>query len=602
MSDFSDFLKLSIGAPIDIVFENITFEVKQLKSRNKKTVLHGVSGKFLSGELTAIMGPSGAGKSSLLNILTGFRKTGVRGSVAKVLACRREAAAAGRLARYITQDDDLWPLFSVQEIMHLAANFKLGYRTSHKVRQILIDDVLKVIGLDHVKDTNTERLSGGQKKRLSIAQELLDNPQVIFLDEPTTGLDSSSTVQVVSVLKTLARGGRTIVCTIHQPCAKTLGMFDHVYVIAEGRCVYQGSSDNIVPYLGSLGLDCPQYHSPADFMLEVASGEHGDFIEELSKAAKESTWRQPYFRESGSDIDAEIFIHSESLRDKNILAWLNKKSEFSKFPIFLHRFFLQFHRDWTAVYLKCILHLLVGGVFSLFFRNVGFDGGRTFTNVLYLLSTVVYLSFTTAMPSALRFPSELSKLKKEKFNNWYYLRSYYISLMITCVPVQILLCVLHTSLPYFMTNQPMEWWRFVMFLLVCVLVTLLGESLGLFLGTVFNPVNGVFVGSVFLCFTILFAGCLILFSHMPFVFYCLSFLSMFRYAAIAMVLAIYDYDRDTLECRDETYCHLRHPKQLIKLYGVGEGEYWFNIAMLVTILVIFRVATYFALRYSIKSR
>lgn len=80
-----------------------------------------------------------------------------------------------------------------------------------------------------------------------------------------SGLDSSSTSQCVALLRALSRGGRTIVCTIHQPSALVYEMFDHVYILSEGLCIYQGSSKNTVPYLASTGLPCPQYHSVADY-------------------------------------------------------------------------------------------------------------------------------------------------------------------------------------------------------------------------------------------------------------------------------------------------------------------------------------------------
>ncbi|KAK6636014.1 hypothetical protein RUM43_009666 [Polyplax serrata] len=190
---------------------------------------------------------------------------------------------------YIMQDDQLHPIFTVMETMTMAADLKLGRNVSDKVKLILIDDILQTLGLSSTKQTKCERLSGGQRKRLSIALELIDNPPVMFLDEPTTGLDSSSSLQCIKALKALAKGGRTIVCTIHQPSASIYEMFDHVYFLAEGYCMYQGSSLNTVPYLLSVGLSCPQYHNPADF--KVISCEYGNFTQQLAITAQDTRWR-----------------------------------------------------------------------------------------------------------------------------------------------------------------------------------------------------------------------------------------------------------------------------------------------------------------------
>ncbi|XP_032683637.1 ATP-binding cassette sub-family G member 1-like [Odontomachus brunneus] len=168
----------------------------------------------------------------------------------------------------------------------IASYLKIDRSISRKSRQMLINDILNTLTLLHVKERRIGRLSGGEKKRLSIALELIDNPLFMLLAEPTTGLDSSVSVQCVTALKKLAQTGRTIICTIHQPSAMLYEMFDHIYLVVDGHCMYRSPPGDTINYFARQGLQCPKYHKSADYMLEVVSKEYGNYDEQLIATSK----------------------------------------------------------------------------------------------------------------------------------------------------------------------------------------------------------------------------------------------------------------------------------------------------------------------------
>ncbi|XP_050539802.1 ATP-binding cassette sub-family G member 1-like [Daktulosphaira vitifoliae] len=604
-------MHLPQNQPMDITFKDVIYSVNiGYFKKETKHILRGISGRFNCGELTAIMGPSGAGKSSLLNILTGFQRNGVEGLIKTTkiqddnisnnsdltetvgnIMCRKESC-------YIMQDDQLCPLFTVLEIMMMAADLKLGYTLSYKSKLLVIEDILDSMGLASSIHTKCGRLSGGQKKRLSIALELIDNPPIMFLDEPTTGLDSTSSHQCISVLKGLARGGRTVVCTIHQPSASTFEMFDHVYIMSEGFCVYQGSSLNIVPYLQTIGLNCPQYHNPADFIMEVVTGEYGHYTSQLKIAASDNSWRTQR-QIMSSDLKVEK-INKTQLTTTLVL--VNQPTELNKLLILIHRFLLQLYRDWTVTHVKLCMHFLVGVLLGLLFENAGVDGGKTINNIGFFIVSLVYLSYTSIMPAILKFPAEIHILKKELFNNWYKLPTYFVAFLLTNLPIQMMFCFIYTSVAYYLTSQLLTWTRFSMFLFICQLMTLISEGIGLILGTAMSPVNGVFIGSIITCLCILFAGFLVLFNHMSAFLYYVSYSSYMRYALEGLVLSIYGYGRDPLRCfGDKEYCHYRFPETTFKEIGMTDGRFWIDVSSLSIYLIIILIISYVALRKNLKS-
>lgn len=317
--------------PVDLAFTDLTYKVQEGRKSNVKTILKSVSGRLRSGELTAIMGPSGAGKSTLLNILTGYKTSGMEGSIT-INGLERNLSSFRKLSCYIMQDNQLHGNLTVEEAMGVATSLKLPSSTSKADKEELIQEILETLSLSEHHRTMTSNLSGGQKKRLSIALELVNNPPIMFFDEPTSGLDSSSCFQCISLLKTLAKGGRTIICTIHQPSARLFEMFDHLYTLADGQCVYQGSTGRLVDWLGSLSLQCPSYHNPASFIIEVSCGEYGDNTGKLVRAinnGKNDIRTGMPFPDSTPNYnnkrDMEVSLSKPTSWDKNDLRQVQEK-------------------------------------------------------------------------------------------------------------------------------------------------------------------------------------------------------------------------------------------------------------------------------------
>lgn len=241
--------------------------------------------------------------------------------------------------------------------------------------------------MDHKTESFIKNLSGGEQKRLSIAIELIHDPKIIFLDEPTTGLDNVASTNCIRHLKDLTKEGRAIIITIHQPSALLLKMFDHVYALADGQCIYQGASDEIVPFLSEINLVCPSTYNPADFMLEIANNDYGKFNNILALKIKNNLNNNNNQR-SRQIMRSNIKITNES-EEKYITsyAW--------QVYYLMFRTFLITSRDKTLLYARLLIHLFLGIVIGILFKDVGNKGEMMISNYLYLVVTVMILLFTS---------------------------------------------------------------------------------------------------------------------------------------------------------------------------------------------------------------
>jgi ABC-type multidrug transport system ATPase subunit len=240
-----------------------------------KHLLKGVSGRVNKGELLAVMGPSGAGKSTLMNVLTG-KIIPTSGTIKINGQSDFEFNAIKSMTGYVPQNDIMLEDLTVEENLMYSANTRFLGTTEDRKNKV--DEVLVKLGMTHVRhsligDDRRRGLSGGERKRVSIGIELVANPAVLCLDEPTTGLDSASAEIVVDILKSLSNEGHTVVCILHQPRSNIFRSFDNILCLASGGIpAFYGKPEEVKMFAESCGARCPNGKNPADHLIDLVSG------------------------------------------------------------------------------------------------------------------------------------------------------------------------------------------------------------------------------------------------------------------------------------------------------------------------------------------
>lgn len=233
----------------------IFFEARNisLRFRDGKIGLHKTSLAESGGRLVAIMGGSGCGKSTLFNVLNGNEKPNQGTVRINGIDIHRQGEQLEGVVGYVPQDDLLNERLSVFQNLAFAARFSFGDAPEQEIQE-LCQKTLHALGLLEVKDKEVgspakKTISGGQRKRLNIGMELIREPSVLFVDEPTSGLSSSDSLRTMELLKNLTLNGKLVFVIIHQPSAQIFRMFDRLLVLDQGgRSIYYGNPLEAVPY------------------------------------------------------------------------------------------------------------------------------------------------------------------------------------------------------------------------------------------------------------------------------------------------------------------------------------------------------------------
>ncbi|XP_053272598.1 LOW QUALITY PROTEIN: broad substrate specificity ATP-binding cassette transporter ABCG2-like [Pleuronectes platessa] len=264
-----------------VSFHDIYYKVSQggrcfSRKKESKDILIDLNGIMKPG-LNAIMGATGSGKSSFLDVLAARKDPcGLSGEV--LIDGAPQPPNFKCLSGYVVQDDVVMGTLTVRENFTFSAALRLPSSISAQDKEQKVNRVIQELGLSRVADSRVgtqliRGISGGERKRTNIGMELIIDPPVLFLDEPTTGLDASTANSVLLLLKRMASHGRTIILSIHQPRYSIYRLFDSLTLLVTGKQVYHGPAQNVLEYFSDIGYTCEPHNNPADFFLDVINGD-----------------------------------------------------------------------------------------------------------------------------------------------------------------------------------------------------------------------------------------------------------------------------------------------------------------------------------------
>lgn len=587
------------GCSVTLEWTNISYTAK--RGKDKKTLISNMYGRASPGTLTAVMGPSGAGKTTLLNVLSGHYDKGYEGEV-RVNGLVRNTELFNRQSCYVMQDDILLPELTVRESLDMSIRLRMPSLPPAK-RAHLVNETLSQWGLIECYNTRAGNLSGGQRKRLSVAQEIVSKPPVIFLDEPTSGLDSITALRCVSAIKSFASDGHTVICSVHNPSAKLFSYFDVLFMISEGRCIYNGPVQALVPFLDSQGLHCPMQHNPADYITEIACGEHGEVQTELSKhfttrctESDTSDATHPY--ESRTCYGGRVMTRKE-LRDA-LSQHQENVSYVVQFLVLLRRCLLCTVRNKVATQLRLAVYLSFTLMLTALFYGIGNEAARVTNNLAFLILMISMLLFQSTMPTVMIFPTELSVLLREHRNCWYKPGMYYIARVLTEIPFLLLGPTMMVLIVYWATKQPAELWRFAAVMLLSLQTCSTTQGLALIVSASSSAQTALFVAMPASAPSFIFSGYFMppQLLHPPVAWF--TYTSHLYHAMQGLVYAIYGDGRGELECSEDTLCFFAEPEHVLSEMGAENAYVPVKFGILLAMDIFYKLVAFIILRWRLR--
>ncbi|XP_009775365.1 ABC transporter G family member 7 isoform X2 [Nicotiana sylvestris] len=527
-------------APVTIKWTNITCSLSDKSSNTVRFLLKNVTGEAKPGRLLALMGPSGSGKTTLLNVLAGQINASPKLHLSGLLDING-VPFSNKIYKfaYVRQEDLFFSQLTVRETLSLAAELQLQDVSSIEERDEYVNNLLFKLGLvscadSRIGDAKVRGISGGEKKRLSLACELIASPSVVFADEPTTGLDAFQAERVMETLRQLAQDGHTVICSIHQPRGSVYAKFDDIALLAEGSLVYAGPAhDEVLAYFSKFGYICPDHVNPAEFLADLISIDYSS-----SESVYASQKRIDGLVESFSEQISEVLYATPLLRDSSkTRVNLTKKSISRKggwwrqFWLLLKRAWMQASRDGPTNKVRARMSMAS----ALIFGSVFWRMGRSQTSIQDRMGLLQVAAINTAMAALTKtvgvFPKERAIVDRERAKGSYALGPYLLSKLIAEIPVGAAFPLLFGSILYPMARLHPTISRFGKFCGIVTVESFAASAMGLTVGAMVPTTEAALaLGPSLMTVFIVFGGYYVNSENTPIIFRWIPRVSLIRWA------------------------------------------------------------------------
>lgn len=529
-------------SPVTIRWSNITCSLSDKSSQAVRFLLKDVSGEAKPGRLLAIMGPSGSGKTTLLNVLAGQIVASPRLHLSGLLEVNgRPISNRSYKLAYVRQEDLFFSQLTVRETLSIAAELQLQEISSIEERDEYVNNLLFKLGLvscadSRVGDAKVRGISGGEKKRLSLACELMASPSVIFADEPTTGLDAFQAEKVMETLRQLAQDGHTVICSIHQPRGSVYGKFDDIALLTEGALVYAGPAhDEPLAYFSKFGYRCPDHVNPAEFLADLISVDYSSSESVYSSQKRIDGLVESFSQQTSSILYAtpllkrETSKNSMNFRKKTVVR--KKGGWLRQFWLLLKRAWMQASRDGPTNKVRARMSIASAVIFgSVFWRM-----GRSQTSIQDRMGLLQVAAINTAMAALTKtggvFPKERAIVDRERAKGSYGLGPYLLSKLLAEIPIGAAFPLLFGTILYPMARLHPSFSRFGKFCGIVTAESFAASAMGLTVGAMVPTTEAAMaLGPSLMTVFIVFGGYYVNAENTPIIFRWIPRVSLIRWA------------------------------------------------------------------------